>query len=188
MNINCIKIANSINYDVTVQVIELMICTENYLRRNSQTFFDQYIVTVCKTWLAHFLNVCWGWSSEKSVHIIVILMKGSENDKRMDRRVPVEKPKDSAWEYSLSRYNIVRRIPYPFELPSFLRDRLINSWGHEMSAADFGSFQSVKFKLDRCNVLPKENKLNNHSSHFFLLLNWVMVVIKISFIFSFLNI
>ncbi len=41
MNINCIKIANSINYDVTVQVIELMICTENYLRRNSQTFVDQ---------------------------------------------------------------------------------------------------------------------------------------------------
>jgi hypothetical protein len=110
------------------------------------------IVTVYKTWLAQFTYVCWGWSSEKSVHIIVMLMKGSEIDKRMDRHVHVEKPKDSAWEYSLSRYNIVRRIPYPFELPSFLRDRLINSWGHEMTAADFGPFQSVKFKLDRCNV------------------------------------
>ena len=64
------------------------------------------IVTVYKTWLAHFIHVCWGWSSEKSVHIIDMWMKGSENDKRMDRRVHVEKPKDSAWEYSLSRYNI----------------------------------------------------------------------------------
>jgi hypothetical protein len=41
MNINGIKIKNSINYDVTVQVIKLIIFTENYLRRNSQTFFDQ---------------------------------------------------------------------------------------------------------------------------------------------------